>query len=314
MQAIQGTIPQDMRGMRLDKALAVLYPQYSRARWQKAIAEEAVLLDELPAEADDRCWGGEAIWAQIDNPHADQHLPQNLPITILDEDEDLLIINKSAGMSVHPGNGLADGTLLNALLFHRPALGQLPRAGIVHRLDKDTTGLMLIAKNEITRLTLIDRIAKRAVSREYLALVKGLLGEVGETMTIDAPIARHPLIRVKMAVHSRGKPARTHCKILRHFPINAKGGYSLVHCQLESGRTHQIRVHLTHMGHSLIGDPLYQNALADPLSLTPLMARQALHACFLSLRHPRTDVPQSWQCSPPEDWLSCLKKLQEHTA
>jgi 23S rRNA pseudouridine1911/1915/1917 synthase len=216
------------------------------------------------------------------------------------EDDTLLVIDKPAGLVVHPGSGNRDGTLLNALLHHASALATLPRAGIVHRLDKDTSGLMVVAKSPAAQADLVRQLAAHGVQREYLALVRGA---IRESVTIDAPIGRHPTARTTMAVVSRGRPARTHVSVVERF---AKA--TLVRCKLETGRTHQIRVHLAAIAHPLVGDPVYGGRRGA--SGIPAFPRQALHAARLGLVHPSTGRAMHWTSDLPAEFRALLEALR----
>lgn len=253
------TIPLEYAGQRLDQALAQLLPNWSRSRIQTWIANERVKLDGMTCQAKQKVWGGEQASVLPDNSIVENHYAaEAISLNILFEDEQLIIINKPAGMVVHPGNGNWQGTLLNALLHHSPQLEYVPRAGIVHRLDKNTSGIMVVAKTIEAQTSLVRQLQQRTVKREYLAVA---LGEVAGSSVVDAPIGRHPIHRTKMAVTAQGKPARTHYQVLERFP-----GCSLVQCNLETGRTHQIRVHMHSIGHPLVGDPVYGG---NPKKMTP---------------------------------------------
>jgi len=225
-----------------------------------------------------------------------------LPVVF--EDAHLLVIDKPAGLVVHPGAGHRGGTLLNGLVAHHPGCADLPRAGIVHRLDKDTSGLMVVAKTLEAQTSLVRQLQARTVSRTYHAVVHGVLRRSG---TVDAPVGRHPVHRTRMAVTGQGKSARTH-----YTPLRAGDGWTLVECRLETGRTHQIRVHMQSLGFPLIGDPVYGVKHASRI-IAPALAgfdRQALHATALALLHPRTDAPMRWESPMPADFATLLEKLQ----
>lgn len=303
-------VPDDCAGLRLDQALARLLPQLSRNRLKQWIDAKAVTVNGKPLPPKARLLGGETV--RIDEPPLveSEALAQDIALNVVYEDETLLVINKPAGLTVHPGAGNAQGTLMNALLHYDAALAHLPRAGIVHRLDKDTSGLMVVARNETTHIDLIRQMAARAVKREYQALA---WGDFQRNAVIEAPIGRHPTQRIKMAVVSRGKPARTHVFVEQRF-----GFATLLRCQLETGRTHQIRVHLASVGYPLIGDPVYgkksvvqkgrEDALQDQLHVFP---RQALHAFQLGLIHPYTKEFMQWQAALPEDMAKLLEMLKK---
>jgi len=234
--------------------------------------------------------------------------PQDIPLNIIHEDEALLVINKPAGLVVHPAPGNPDRTLVNALLHYCPALAELPRAGIIHRIDKDTTGLMVVAKTLTAHTQLVQQLQAREIKREYLALVKG---EMISGSSIDQPIGRHPSQRTKMAVVGKGKPAITHYRIKQRF-----GHYTLLHVQLETGRTHQIRVHLAYIHHPIVGDPTYGGRLQFPKDISEDLQqtlthfkRQALHAWRLTLDHPVSKQQLSFQAEPPADFVKLIDQL-----
>jgi 23S rRNA pseudouridine1911/1915/1917 synthase len=297
-------------GMRLDQVLAKLLPQYSRSRLQDWIADGQVKLDGAPATIKQKVWGGELIEVVLQTHPAEQpYQAEDIGLDIVFEDADILIINKPAGLVVHPGSGNWQGTLLNALLHYAPQLAEVPRAGIVHRLDKDTSGLLAIAKTIIAQTSLIRQLQARTVQREYYALV---YGEVAHAGMVNAPIDRHPTQRTKMAVVENGKPAVTHYTIVERFP-----GCTLLRCRLETGRTHQIRVHLTSIRHPLIGDSTYikgpQKCAPQLRALLNDFPRQALHAAQLGLEHPESGVWLEWQALLPADLAQLLQNIRRIT-
>jgi len=246
-----------------------------------------------------KVWGGEQLHLTPPRMPDEVHRAQDIPLRIVFEDEALLVIDKPAGLVVHPGNGNPDGTLLNALLHHAPELAGVPRAGIVHRLDKDTSGLLVVARTLASQTDLVRQLQSRSVSRHYLALALGSLPAVAGT--IDAPIGRHPVNRTRMAVVPGGKPAVTHYRVLRQFT-----GCCLVECRLETGRTHQIRVHLAHLGHPLVGDEVYRGRRPRG----PDFGRQALHAFRLGLDHPVTGRACQWEVPLAQDFAQLLESLE----
>src|SRR5688572_26130792 len=249
-RALKLTIPVEMAGLRLDQALARLLPEESRSRLARLIAEGHVRVDGREAAPRLKMKSGEAVEVALaPRPADDSHRPEAIALAVVHEDEAVVVIDKPAGLVVHPGSGNWAGTMLNALLHHSPAAQALPRAGIVHRLDKDTSGLLVVAKTEAAQLALVRQLQARTMKRTYLALARGKVKAGG---TVDAPIGRHPVQRTRMAVVATGKPAVTHFKVRERLP-----GHTLLECSLETGRTHQIRVHLASIGHPLEGDPAY---------------------------------------------------------
>lgn len=301
-------IPANYAGLRLDQTLARLLPNWSRNRLQLWIAEKRVRLDGDFCTAKQKVWGNEHIQVL---PHLDaaesSHQAEAIPLDVVYEDKLLIVINKPAGMVMHPGNGNWQGTILNALLHWAPQLENVPRAGIVHRLDKETSGLLVVAKTIEAQIDLARQLQQRSVKREYLALV---LGEVSGSGTVDAPIGRHPVQRTKMAVTARGKTARTHFKVLERLT-----GCSLLQCSLDTGRTHQIRVHMHSIRHPLVGDPVYggkpKKTIPEIGHLLTQFPRQALHAWQLALIHPENASTMQWQTALPEDLESLLRQLRE---
>ncbi|MDR0233456.1 MAG: 23S rRNA pseudouridine(1911/1915/1917) synthase RluD [Zoogloeaceae bacterium] len=292
--------PSELAGKRLDQALARLFPRYSRNRLQDWIKTGLISVDDEPVtEIRRKLKGGEKLLLRP-QPEAENlpAKPEAIPLDIRYEDAHLLMIDKPAGLVVHPGSGNWQGTLLNALLHYDPKLANIPRAGIVHRLDKDTSGLLVVARTLTAQTYLIRQLQERAIKREYLAVA---VGEVRRNAHIDAPIGRHPIDRTRMTVTERGKPAVTHYWVERHFP-----GATLLLCRLETGRTHQIRVHLAHLGHPLLGDPVYGRTRPN----LPPFPRQALHACRLALVHPVTGETLCRESALPEDMANLLLDLE----
>jgi len=294
------SVPADCGGQRLDQVLARLRPQHSRSRLQNWIREGRVAVDGATvSEPKQKLWGGERIEvAEAPDESEQSSAPEAIALNIVYEDETLIILDKQAGLVVHPGSGNWSGTLLNALLYHDPALAKVPRAGIVHRLDKDTSGLMVVARTIEAQTDLVRQMQAHTVKRYYQALVRGKV-ELGGT--VDAPVGRHPTQRTKMAVVKTGKPARTHYRIVERF-IDC----TLVECALETGRTHQIRVHLTSIGHPLVGDPVYGTGTSRVPS-GPEFHRQALHARRLGLVHPASGKPMLWRSNLPEDMAELIQ-------
>ena len=304
-------IPLEYGGLRLDQALARLLPEYSRSRLQEWVTQGKVTLNGNTATIKQKVWGGEMIALVPQSDPADQpYLAEDIALDVVFEDDTILIINKPVGLVVHPGNGNWEGTLLNALLHHAPSLSEVPRAGIVHRLDKDTSGLLVVAKTLISQTDLVRQLQARTVSREYLALAHG---EVTRGGKVDAPIDRHPAQRTKMAIVEGGKPAVTHYSVVEAFP-----GCTLLRCKLETGRTHQIRVHMASIRHPLVGDHIYiKGAQKCPPEMRETLAafpRQALHAERLGLEHPETGEWMEWQVDMPEDMKSLLVAIRNIAA
>jgi 23S rRNA pseudouridine1911/1915/1917 synthase len=299
------TLPLTCAGQRLDQALSKLLPQYSRNRLAQWIREQQVELDGRPALPKAKVHGGEKVRiVPLPDPSAVTALPEKIAFDVLYEDDALLVINKPPGLVVHPGSGNWSGTLLNALLAHAPQLGAIPRAGIVHRLDKDTSGLLVVAKTLETQTSLVRQLQARTVKREYLALAHGKIARGGK---IEAPIGRHPAHRTRMAVTTRGKPAVTYYEVLHSYK-NA----TLLRCRLETGRTHQIRVHLQSINHPLVGDPTYGRRRASHAgdSLFAKFPRQALHAQRLALLHPVSGEHIAWEATAPADLCTLLAALE----
>ena len=307
--ALAVEVPPELAGLRLDQVLARLLPEHSRSRLQDWIRRARVHVDGASAQPRQKVWGGERIEIQPDlDATASADLPQALPLCAVFEDDAILVLDKPAGMVVHPGTGNRDGTLLNALLHHAPELAHVPRAGIVHRLDKDTSGLLVVAKTPAAQTSLVRQLQARSVKRDYLALVLGVPPSTGK---VEAPVGRHPVQRTRMAVVAAGKPAVTHYRVR-----TAGAGWSLLECSLETGRTHQIRVHLASIGHPVLGDPAYLGRAAAR-SVPPAarsFRRQALHATRLALTHPLSGDRLTWECAPAADFAALLCALQQDAA
>ncbi|HEX4389816.1 MAG TPA: 23S rRNA pseudouridine(1911/1915/1917) synthase RluD [Steroidobacteraceae bacterium] len=301
-------LPPEAAGLRLDQALARQLPQYSRARLKAWIEAGAVELDGHRLKAKDRVLGGEAVRIEAHLPPAGVAQAEALPLDVVFEDRALIVINKPAGMVVHPGAGNARHTLQNALLGLDPKLALLPRGGLVHRLDKDTSGLLLVARTLEAHTALVAALAARQIRREYLALCTGVMTGGG---TIDEPIGRHRSVRTRMAVRADGRPAVTHYRVLERFPA-----HTLVRVTLETGRTHQIRVHLAHAGYPVVGDPVYGGRRRLPAGATAQLrealaafSRQALHAARLELAHPTSGRALAFEAAPPADLAALIALL-----
>ncbi|MDR1994377.1 23S rRNA pseudouridine(1911/1915/1917) synthase RluD [Azonexus sp.] len=297
------SVPDAESGRRLDQVLAALLPQHSRNRLQSWVRDGHVAIDgQVEYEPKRKLLGGERLSVSEPSDARDgQELPEDIPLNIVFEDEALLVINKPAGLVVHPGSGNWNGTLMNALLHHVPGIEAIPRAGIVHRLDKDTSGLLVVAKTLEAQTDLVRQLQARTVRRVYLAVAAGAMKSGGG---VDSPIGRHPVQRIKMAVvpESRGgKPALTWFRLLESFPY-----CTFVECSLETGRTHQIRVHLASIGHPLVGDPVY----GRPNAKLPDFPRQALHATRLGLVHPQSGLKMQWEVPLPQDMRDLLETLR----
>lgn len=304
------TVPARLSGYRVDQALAVLFPQFSRSRIQQWIRDGRATVDTRRPRPRDKVVGGEQVelMAELDRDQAWDAQP--LPLSILYEDEELIVVDKPAGLVVHPGAGNRNNTLANALLHYDPELAGVPRAGVVHRLDKDTTGVLVIARTLLAHKALGDQIKRRSMRREYEAIASGRITTGG---TIKAPIGRHRVQRTHMAVVSSGREASTRYRIRTRFRA-----YTHIRVTLETGRTHQIRVHMAHIGHPLVGDPMYGKRLKIPSNIKPTLAealrnfhRQALHAAHLELEHPVSNVRMSFTAPLPNDMRILLRVLSE---
>ncbi|MCW6556812.1 23S rRNA pseudouridine(1911/1915/1917) synthase RluD [Yersinia ruckeri] len=310
---LSATVAESQLGQRLDQALAELFPDYSRSRIKEWILDDKVSVDgKTINKPKEKVLGGEivAIDAQIEE--AARWEPQEIPLDIVYEDSDILVINKPRGLVVHPGAGNPDGTVLNALLYYYPEIVDVPRAGIVHRLDKDTTGLMVVAKTVPAQTRLVEALQAREITREYEAVAIGKMTAGG---LVDEPISRHSTKRTHMAVHPMGKPAVTHYRIMEHFRAHTR-----LRLRLETGRTHQIRVHMSHINHPLVGDQLYGGRPRPPRGasdnfITVLRGfdRQALHATMLRLYHPISGVQMEWHAVLPEDMIELITALKADT-
>ncbi len=310
---LQAEIPESMSGKRLDWVLASLFADYSRSKLQQWLHDGHIIINNktgLPGKT--KVAGGEQVTLHPILEKQTESQPEAIPLNIIFEDEDLIVINKPAGLVMHPAVGNQAGTLLNALLHHDPALANIPRAGIVHRLDKDTTGLLVVARTLSSQKYLVEQLQEREISREYQAIVHGTM-VAGNT--IEAPIGRHPVDRKRMAVNHNGKHATTHYRVAEKFRLHTH-----VDVKLETGRTHQIRVHMTHLKHALVGDPVYGGRLRIPPHATEALdknlrhfKRQALHAIRLTLNHPSSGKIVSWHAPLPSDMVKLLNALREDT-
>jgi 23S rRNA pseudouridine1911/1915/1917 synthase len=307
----EAQVPLSAAGRRFDQALAEMFPDYSRSRLAGWIKAGAVTLDGAPAPPRQLLRGGERVRLEAELAVEVESAPEAIELTVVHEDAHLLVLDKPAGLVVHPGAGNPAGTLLNALLHHDPKLAELPRAGIVHRLDKDTSGLMVVAKSLAAHTALVEMLSRHAVERQYEAVVLGTLVAGG---TVDAPIGRHMGDRLRQAVRDEedGKHAVTHYRLRERFRA-----HSLIQCNLETGRTHQIRVHLAHIHHPLVGDPLYGGSLRLPKGATPELVaalrgfrRQALHAERLAFQHPVTGEAMAFEAQRPLDMEALVATLR----
>ncbi len=307
---LKDKVPMELAGGRLDQVAAQIFPDYSRSLLQEWIRSGDLKVDDLPQKTRYKLLGNESIEINVLLQDQGDWLPQNISIDIHYEDDDLLVINKPAGLVVHPAAGHPDGTLVNALLYHSPALATLPRAGIVHRLDKDTTGLMVVAKSIKAHKSLVDQLQTRQMGREYEAVVAGVMTGGG---VVNKPIGRHPRQRKKMTVLSSGKEALTHYTIIHRFRAHTH-----LKLKLETGRTHQIRVHMAHLYYPIVGDQTYGNRLKLPRGATDDLIdflrgfpRQALHAKCLRLQHPVSDELLEWEVEIPADMQKLIMMLNQ---
>ncbi len=299
----------DQAGKRIDQAAAELFPDFSRARLQSWIRDGSLTLDGGTVMPKHKVVGGEVIRLVAELVADDEVMPQDIPLEVIAEDEHIIVVNKPAGLVVHPAAGHPDGTLQNALLFHDASLATVPRSGIVHRLDKDTSGVMVVARNLKAHKAIVAQLQDRSMSRIYQAVVHGITPRKG---TVDAPIGRNPRDRQRMAVVSSGRPAVSHFQRLKAFEH-----FCHIRVSLESGRTHQIRVHMRHQGFPLVGDPQYGQKTAKSVTLSELVSeaiaqfpRQALHAHTLKLTHPQTGVDCEFSAPMPQDFKALLMVLQ----
>ena len=311
--SLSAEVPENLTGNRLDQIAAVLFPDYSRARLQTWIKEGSLTVNSQTLRVRDRLKSGDLLEIEAKLALSEEYAAEQIPLNIIYEDEALVILNKDSPMVVHPAAGHRMGTLLNGLLYAFPELKTVPRAGIVHRLDKDTTGLMVIAKTMQSHAALVKQLQTREIEREYEAVVNGVLTGGG---CIDAPLGRHPVNRKKKAVLEGGKQSITHYRVLERFR-----SHTHVQMNLETGRTHQIRVHMAHINHGLVGDPLYggrlQIPVASSLEFTEHLRkfkRQALHAKRLRFQHPTTNQKVEWTTETPTDLQNLLIALNNDRA
>ena len=303
-------IPDELAGLRLDQALARMFPEYSRSRLKEWLLAGAITVNGAGMRPRDAVAGGERVDMRVPAESLVRDQPEPIALDIVFEDDDLLVINKPAGLVVHPGAGNPAGTLMNGLLHHASSLEEVPRAGIIHRIDKETSGLLLVAKTLQAHTALVRMLADRDISRRYLAVCKGVLTGGG---TINEPLARHPVDRKRMSVQPRGKAAITHYTVIERFRA-----FTYVDVRLDTGRTHQIRVHFAHRRHALVGDPVYGGRLALPAGASDALIdvlrrfkRQALHATHLSFEHPIRHENVEFEVPPPADFQELIEVLRD---
>ena len=311
MTVLTTEVPLDMAGMRLDAALAELFSDYSRSKLQTWVKAGRVTVNGESLKTRDKLEGGELVTLDAEAEVVIIAAPENIPLDIVFEDDDFLILNKPAGLVVHPAIGNWNGTLLNALLHHSPQLETLPRAGIVHRIDKDTSGLLMVAKTLQAHNNLTEQLQARTIHREYQAITHNRMIAGG---TVDEPIGRHPTDRLRYAVRDNGKEAVTHYRVIHRFKRHTH-----IQVKLETGRTHQIRVHMAHIRFSLLGDPLYSGRFQMPANCSEQLEgvlrsfkRQALHAAKLGLVHPTTGEYMEWEQPLPQDMVNLLAALTQN--
>ena len=309
-EKLTATVPDELAGLRLDQALARMFPDYSRSRLKDWLLNGVISVEGGPQRPRDAVAGGERIEFEPQSDVEVEAAPEPIDLDIVHEDAELLVINKPAGLVVHPGAGNPGGTLLNGLLHHAPTLQEVPRAGIIHRIDKDTSGLLLVAKTLTAHTALVRLLADRDISREYLAVCCGVLTGGG---TINQPIARHPVDRTRMSVQQDGRHAVTHFTVEERFRA-----HTYIRVRLETGRTHQIRVHFAWRRNPLVGDPVYGGRLALPAGASDALVtalrgfrRQALHATRLAFEHPASGEILDLEVPPPLDFASLLETLRE---
>jgi 23S rRNA pseudouridine1911/1915/1917 synthase len=314
-ETLEAPVPEHLAGRRFDQALAEMFPEFSRSRLSDWIKSGAARLDGETARPRDPVHDGQRVTLAVERSVETAAEPEAIPLSIVHEDDDVLVVDKPPGLVVHPGAGNPRGTLVNALLHFDPRLAELPRAGIVHRLDKDTSGLMVVARSLRAHAALVEQLSEREVHRQYVAVVVGPMIAGG---TVRAPIGRHPTDRVRQAVvgEGEGRDAVTHYRVRERFRA-----HTVVECRLETGRTHQIRVHMAYVKHPLVGDPLYGGSFKLPKAATPDMVealrsfkRQALHAEELTFVHPVSGEPVACRSPVPADMQALIACLREDTA
>ncbi len=311
--SLQFQLDEQYLGLRIDQVAATVWSDFSREKLKQWMKDGHLLVDGNKIKPKYRCEGNELLTLDVEREPQTHNQPENIPLDIVYEDDDILVINKPVGMVVHPGAGNGSGTLVNALLYHYPKSAELSRAGLVHRIDKDTSGLLVVAKNLEAQFSLTKQLGDKSVYRVYDLVVYGNIIAGG---TIDEPIKRHPVDRVKMTVLPGGRDAVTHYNVKERFQH-----FTRVQAQLETGRTHQIRVHFTYIGHGLVGDTVYVNRVRVPAGASELLAstlrafrRQALHAAKLGLVHPRTQEEMLFEAPWPEDFKHLVQVLREENA
>jgi len=310
---LDATVPDHCAGKRLDQIAAELFPQYSRGRLQKWIKEGDLVVDGEPRKPKDKLIGGELLSVATEMEQQSDWSAEPVEFEVVYEDDAIVVVNKPVGLVVHPAAGNSHGTLVNGLLYRYPDQAQLPRGGIVHRLDKETSGLMVVAKSLLAHTELVRQLQHRTVHREYQAITVGVMTGGG---IVDEPIDRHPRQRTKMAVVEEGKHAVTHYRVIQKYR-----GHTHISCKLETGRTHQIRVHMAHIHYPLVGDPLYggrpkvpKGASLELIDAVRQFNRQALHAFKLGLNHPVGGDYMEWECPLPEDMQLLLAVLEADAA
>ena len=306
-------VPPELAGRRLDQALALLFPDFSRSRLKQWIVGGQVEVDGSQRKPRDKVIGGENIRVRAESEKQDNATPEEIDLDVVFEDESVIVLNKPAGLVVHPGAGNPRGTLMNALLHYRESQAELPRAGIVHRLDKSTSGLMIVACTLQAHTELVRQIERHDVHREYQAICQGVLTAGG---VVDQPLGRHPVDRLRMTVRDDGKSARTHYRVVKRFRAHTH-----MLAKLETGRTHQIRVHMAHIRHPLLGDPVYGGRRKIPAGATEALRdivqkfrRQALHASRLEFTHPKTGETLGFRAALPDDLSGLLQVLKDDLA